>query len=163
MQAIRQKAEDGNFAAKGHVPCDRNLEKMTDAMKQLIMLEDDLERIERFHSILARYHPNAVLKIFRNVPAFIAAFSTLDSTPDLICLDHDLFPIAPDEPDPGDGRDASAFLISQSIRCPVLIHSSNSMAADSMFVFDARGWLESESDITNRRRLDRSGLVSCGR
>jgi hypothetical protein len=61
--------------------------------------------------------------------------------PDLICLDHDLFVDSPDDPDPGDGRDVSNFLITQEAQCPVLIHSTNAHAADSMlFSMRDAGW-----------------------
>jgi hypothetical protein len=66
---------------------------------------------------------------------------TLNDTPDLICLDHDLFTDSPDEPDPGDGRDVAAFLITRLAKCPALIHSTNAHAADSMmFSMRDAGW-----------------------
>ncbi len=105
------------------------------------MLEDDLERIQRFRAILARHHPNAVLNVLRTAPEFIGAYWALTEAPDLICLDHDLFTDSPDEPDPGDGRDASNFLITQMAKSPVLIHSTNAVAADSMlYSMRDAGW-----------------------
>ena len=48
---------------------------------------------------------------------------------------------ADDEPDPGDGRDVAEFLAGQTPCCPVLIHSTNGPAADSMyFTLDDAGW-----------------------
>jgi len=110
-------------------------------MKLVLILEDDLERIQRFRSTLERYHPSAVVKIARSVSEFINTYLSLESSPDLISLDHDLFPDSPDDPDPGDGRDAAKFLITQGTKVPVLIHSSNNFAADSM-LFSMRdvGW-----------------------
>ncbi len=110
-------------------------------MNLLIMLEDDLDRIERFRAIIARHHPQATLNVSRTAPAFIAAYSRLTEIPDLICLDHDLFTDTPDEPDPGDGRDVSSFLVMQPPRSPTLIHSTNSIAADSMmYSMRDAGW-----------------------
>ena len=110
-------------------------------MKLLVMLEDDLERIERFRAVVAKHHPQATWNISRTAPAFIAAYSQLTDKPDLICLDHDLFTDTPDEPDPGDGRDVSSFLITQPPRSPAMIHSTNNVAADSMmFSMRDAGW-----------------------
>jgi len=110
-------------------------------MKLLLMLEDDHDRIRRFRAIVARHHPDAVLKIARTAPDFETEYWSLNDTPDLICLDHDLFTDSPDEPDPGDGRDVSAFLITRLAKCPALIHSTNAHAADSMmFAMRDAGW-----------------------
>lgn len=96
------------------------------------MLEDDLERIARFRAVLDRHHPTATLDVFRTAPDFIIGYSRLDRVPDLICLDHDLFTDSPEDPEPGDGRDVAAFLVTQVPNAPALIHSTNASAADSM-------------------------------
>ena len=100
-------------------------------MKLLYMLEDDHDRIRRFQAIVSRRHPHAEIRNSRTAPQFIAAWQCRTATPDLICLDHDLFTDSPTEPDPGDGRDVSQFLVSQPAVCPALIHSTNAIAADS--------------------------------
>ncbi len=105
------------------------------------MLEDDIERISRFRTVVGHHHPAAVLKIARTAPDFIAEYWSLDATPDLICLDHDLFTDSPDDPDPGDGREVSQFLITQLPKCAALIHSTNAVAADAMmFSMRDAGW-----------------------
>ena len=110
-------------------------------MKLLLMLEDDLDRIRRFRAIVDHHYPDAVLKIARTVADFKAAYWSLTENPDLICLDHDLFTDTPDDPDPGDGRDISNFLITRLPKCPALIHSSNDVAADSMlYSMRDAGW-----------------------
>lgn len=110
-------------------------------MKLLLMLEDDHDRILRFRAVVARHYPNAILKIARTAADFKSEYWSLTETPDLICLDHDLFTDTPDEPDPGDGRDVSDFLITRLAKCPALIHSSNAHAADSMmFSMRDAGW-----------------------
>ena len=79
-------------------------------MRFLFMLEDDLDRIQRFKAILAKRHPGSQVEIHRTAHSFIAAYKLLAATPCLICLDHDLFVDSPNDPDPGDGRDVSEFL-----------------------------------------------------
>lgn len=98
-------------------------------MMNFIMLEDDLERIERFQSVL---RPQHCLDVSRTAWGFIDLYQRRTETVDLICLDHDLFTDSPDDPDPGDGRDVSRFLATEPPLAPVLIHSTNADAADSM-------------------------------
>jgi hypothetical protein len=98
----------------------------------LLMLEDDHDRICRFRAIVARYHPDAVLKMARAAPDFETESWSLNDTLDLSCLDQDVFSDSPDEPELGDGRDVSAFLITGLAKCPARIHSTNAHAADSM-------------------------------
>ncbi|QDT01766.1 hypothetical protein K227x_01340 [Rubripirellula lacrimiformis] len=105
------------------------------------MLEDDLDRISRFRAILALHHPAATLDVHRTAPDFIDAYSRLNRVPDLICLDHDLFTDSPDDPDPGDGRDVAAFLVTREPTTSTLIHSTNAAAADSMlYSMREHGW-----------------------
>lgn len=98
----------------------------------LAMLEDDAERLLRFRAILALKLPRVTLHTWPTAYDFIREFPRLESPARLISLDHDLFPINPGDPDPGDGRQVAAFLAARSPCCPVLIHSSNAWAADSM-------------------------------
>lgn len=106
-----------------------------------LMLEDDLDRIDRFNSIVARHHRPISLSIERTAPSFINRYQELAVIPDLICLDHDLMPDCEGDPDPGDGRDVSRFLTTRLASSPVLIHSTNSAAADSMmFSMREHGW-----------------------
>lgn len=110
-------------------------------MVLIVMLEDDRERIERFTAILARRGENARLLVTRTAHEFIAAYLALTHSPHLIALDHDLFTDSPSEPDPGDGRDVAAFLAAQTPVCPVLIHTTNAPAGDSMlFTLREHGW-----------------------
>ncbi|MEO1527374.1 MAG: cyclic-phosphate processing receiver domain-containing protein [Planctomycetota bacterium] len=105
---------------------------------KLILLEDDLQRIDRFKAILGQNHQ---LVIARTAWAFIERYPTASDQADLICLDHDLFTDSPDEPDPGDGRDVAGYLATQTPLCPALIHSTNAPAADSMmFTLRDAGW-----------------------
>ena len=63
----------------------------------------------------------------------------------LICLDHDLGAnriVNGNLQDPGTGRDVADFLSGEEPCCPVLIHSSNAMAAPGMMmVLEDAGWI----------------------
>lgn len=110
-------------------------------MTLLVMLEDDLERIERFTAVLSQRVENLEPSVSRTSHQFIAAYVELTQKPHLIALDHDLFTDSPNEPDPGDGRDVAAFLAMQTAVCPVLIHTTNAPAGDSMlFTLREHGW-----------------------
>jgi hypothetical protein len=105
------------------------------------MLEDDRERIARFSAILARHSSKYCLLHWRTAQDFIDNYSALPCPPRLIALDHDLFVDDEGDPDPGDGRVVAAFLATQIPISPILIHSSNSIAADSMlFALRDSGW-----------------------
>ncbi len=110
-------------------------------MRYLFMLEDDHDCARRFRAITNAHYPSTQIEIHRTAPAFIDAYASIRRTPCMICLDHDLFVDSPDDPDPGDGRDVSAFLCTQEPICPALIHSTNAPAADSMmFSMRDAGW-----------------------
>lgn len=105
----------------------------------LIMLEDDQERIARFKLVLA--NTGLTLAYSRTAQDFIRQYLTLGEVPKLIALDHDLFTDNENDPDPGDGRDVAAFLATQPTIAPILIHSTNAVAADSMlFTLADAGW-----------------------
>jgi hypothetical protein len=105
------------------------------------MLEDDLDRIGRFTSVVVAHRPSISLVISRTAPSFISRHTELNVIPELICLDHDLMPDSTDDPDPGDGRDVASYLWTHFPTSPVLIHSTNSVAADSMkFSLIDHGW-----------------------
>jgi hypothetical protein len=105
----------------------------------LLMLEDARDRIERFDRVLAS--ASIELVFHRTSHAFIRAYHSLDFVPDLIALDHDLFVDDDGDPDPGDGRDVAQFLASRKPKAPILIHSTNAIAADSMlYTLQDAGW-----------------------
>lgn len=105
----------------------------------LFMLEDDRDRIDRFTRILSG--ASIQLLHYRTATDFIQAYGTLQIAPTLIALDHDLFVDHHDDPDPGDGRDVASFLARKKPIAPVLIHSTNAVAADSMlYTLHETGW-----------------------
>ena len=106
----------------------------------VLMLEDDDDRIERFREVIARDNAFGGVGVAKTAYDFIANLNYADGT-DLIALDHDLFPETDDSPDPGDGRDVAEALAKMPPFCPVLIHSTNAPAADSMmFTLRDAGW-----------------------
>ena len=105
----------------------------------LLMLEDDRDRIERFACVLGSVAIQ--LTYFRTAHDFIRAYESLTIVPKLISLDHDLFVDHDNDPDPGDGRDVAKFLALHKPISPILIHSTNAIAADSMlFTLQDAGW-----------------------
>ncbi len=100
----------------------------------ILMLEDDHDRIIRFNAIFTQHDDETQLIIRRTAPGFIETHAQLQSTPMLIALDHDLFTDNADDPDPGDGRDVAKHLADCQPVCPVLIHSTNRPAAESMLL-----------------------------
>ena len=117
------------------------LKVVSDQSRTILMLEDETERLVRFEDVLRSVVPSVNLRHWRTAAGFIDGYCGFESTPLLICLDHDLFVHSADEPDPGDGRDVTEFLASQQPCCHVVIHSSNAPAADSMhFTLVDAGW-----------------------
>lgn len=113
----------------------------TEQTSLVFMLEDDHDRISRFAAVLSSHRSGLRFVHWRTSQAFIKSFASLPDPPKLIALDHDLFVDDPSDPDPGDGRDVAAYLAKQKPIAPILIHSSNSIAADSMlFTLRDSGW-----------------------
>ncbi|MFY9223893.1 MAG: cyclic-phosphate processing receiver domain-containing protein [Blastocatellia bacterium] len=96
---------------------------------------------------------------FDNAPEMINWLEKNLEIVNLICLDHDLGPNRQKDGeifDPGDGRDVVNFLISKFPKCPVIVHTSNYLAAPSMisaletsswvvyriFPFDNTSWID---------------------
>ncbi len=111
---------------------------MQDDRPLIVMLEDDHDRIARFSAVLSNGYR---FLFWRTAHDFIANFPQIP-TPQLIALDHDLFIDHPGDPDPGDGRDVSRYLSTVPPVAPVLIHSTNSLAAESMlYQLRESGWV----------------------
>jgi ADP-ribosylglycohydrolase len=103
------------------------------ALKTILMLEDNDERIVAFQTVVAALGEGFELKIWRDAPAMIAECDVFFPTAALISLDHDLNPLPGATVDPGTGVDVARFLGDFMPACPVLIHSSNTDFAYSMF------------------------------
>ena len=111
---------------------------------RIAILDDDERRClaMREHALLVA--PGSELHFFDNAPDMIEWFKAELSDIDLISLDHDLGPNRERDGkvfDPGTGRDVVDYLCSCRPVCPVLIHSSNSTAAQGMhFALEDAGW-----------------------
>jgi hypothetical protein len=103
----------------------------------LLMLEDDVERVNRFKEVVRAIDPNLQLMIWRNAKVMVHEIGTYLPNAKLISLDHDLEPDK-DGSDPGDGLEVVKFLVSQPVIRPVIIHSSNS---------DRSIWMEGEFEL----------------
>jgi CheY-like chemotaxis protein len=75
--------------------------------RTVLILEDDLSRIDGFKSVLSRFGPGYEMKFWRNAKEMIKELDGYIQTAALISLDHDLSPIEPGEQDPGDGLDVA--------------------------------------------------------
>jgi hypothetical protein len=113
-------------------------------MKKLLILEDDERRCEAMRECL-RGRIHTIEAVFFDDAHEMCAY--LQSNPYcavIIALDHDLVmkPVPNGKShDPGTGRDVASFLANQVPSCPVIIHSTNSAAADGMqFLLQDSGW-----------------------
>ena len=122
----------------------------------IAILEDSAERQQAMQAALADALPDATCVFFDSAHAIIKWLKTNLGSVSLISLDHDLdFLTGPEGKliDPGDGRDVARTLAAQKPCCPVIVHTSNSVAASSMmFTLQDAGWQAErvlpEADLT---------------
>jgi hypothetical protein len=114
---------------------------------KIIILEDNPDRIEEMTRCIKDYFSKCHLVIFDNAPDFICWLQDHLEEVNLICLDHDLGPNRKRDGevfDPGTGRDVADYLATRTPACPVLIHTTNSLAAPGMeMVLEDAGWAHS--------------------
>ena len=135
----------------------------------LLLLEDEVERLERFTAVMRSLAPEMSIRVWRDAHAMIDEAGPLLTSAALLSLDHDLFP-EPGGPDPGDGYMVAQWLTTQSAVKPVIIHSSNGERSTWMAgAFDLAGWkhwrvaplgddwIESDWRRLVRRLLNRQG------
>ncbi len=110
----------------------------------IAILEDDERRSLAMREQLASIAAGADINFFDNAPDMIEWLHGNLASVSLVCLDHDLGPNRERDGeafDPGTGRDVVDYLCSCQPVCPVLIHSSNSPAAQGMqFALEDTGW-----------------------
>ena len=110
----------------------------------IAILDDQPERITQMRGVLAERLPEHRTVEFDNAPDMIAWLDDRLSNCSLICLDHDLGSerrLAGGLFDPGTGRDVADYLAVHSPTCPVLIHTTNSLAVPGMeLVLSDAGW-----------------------
>jgi hypothetical protein len=94
-------------------------------MQCILILEDDLNRTNRFRETLRRIAPELTLICWQSARKMIREMAPHLSNPQLISLDHDLYPPVGESEDPGDGLEVAKALAASNLQCPVIIHSSN--------------------------------------
>jgi hypothetical protein len=110
----------------------------------IAILDDESDRLRAMSRLLARRLPGFVVRFFDNAPDMVLWLKEHLRSCALLSLDHDLGPNRVrdgEEFDPGIGRDVVDFLATCIPACPVVIHSTNSLAAPGMQdVLETAGW-----------------------
>ena len=110
----------------------------------IVILDDEPHRIDEMKRCLTGNQLGDNVVIFDNAPKMIAWLGQFASHAALICLDHDLGPnrtIDGRPFDPGIGRDVANYLGTIKPVCPVIVHTTNSLAAPGMkMVLDDAEW-----------------------
>jgi hypothetical protein len=110
----------------------------------IVLLDDDPDRIREMIRCLSDRLVVSQILTFDNAPDLIA-WAKLDiAEAELICLDHDLGPNRSRNGqvfDPGTGRDVANFLGATKPVCPIVLHTTNRLAAPGMaLVLEDAGW-----------------------
>src|SRR5258706_8997163 len=104
------------------------------------ILDDDPRRMCEFKRVLGEKLPDAEIVSFDHAPGMIDWLGDGLARAVLVSLDHDLG-AARDGFEPGTGREVADAIASQPASCPVIVHSSNSTAAQGMvFALEGAGW-----------------------
>lgn len=102
-------------------------------MALIAILEDDDGRREAMLGCLDGGHE---VVVFPRAAAMIAFLETRLGECAVVSLDHDLL-----GDDPGTGMDVATFLAARAPGCPVIVHTSNYLAAPGMiYVLENAGW-----------------------
>jgi hypothetical protein len=109
--------------------------------QSIVVLEDNTERIAVMEDCLADKFPFFERQFFRTAPAANAWLRENGATVACISLDHDLEPMSPGDADPGTGRMVADLLAGFRPTCPIILHTTNRLAADGMeLVLADSGW-----------------------
>jgi hypothetical protein len=110
----------------------------------IAILEDDPRRVRTMRRLLGRAFPGFAVVVSDNAPDLIEWLRANLTGVALIALDHDLGPERERDGcrfDPGTGRDVADYLATVPPSCPVMIHTTNSVAAPGMeMVLADAGW-----------------------
>lgn len=134
----------GEILPVGWLPtCDIGIASANMAMK-IAILEDNLDRQAAMRACLADRFYMYDAKFFDEAAQMIEFLKLHLAQTILISLDHDL-EMKPGNNgryiDPGTGRDVADFLATMTPTCPVVIHTTNSSAAEGMkLVLQDSGW-----------------------
>jgi hypothetical protein len=117
---------------------------MTSDATRIVILDDDPDQIAEMKRSLAVHLSEHEVVCFDNAPDTIEWLKSHWDEASLICLDHDLGPNRRRHGeifDPGTGRDVVDYLASRMPTCPVLVHTTNSLAAPGMeLALTDSGW-----------------------
>jgi hypothetical protein len=110
----------------------------------IVILDDEPQRVKEMTRCLAGVTDGLKLVVFDNAPDLIDWLARHLDSAKLICLDHDLGPNRLRDGnvfDPGIGRDVVDYLATRSPVCPVIIHTTNTLAAPGMeLALTDAGW-----------------------
>ena len=113
----------------------------------IAILEDDPDRTFELLACLQNRLPDYKVIVFDDAPEMIRWLAGHLQELRLVCLDHDLGPNRLCDGqllDPGTGRDVADYLARHSPVCPVLLHTTNTLAVPGMeLVLGDAGWLHS--------------------
>lgn len=117
---------------------------MTDDRQIIALLDDEPDRVRAMQPLLRNEFGRFQVVVFENAPDMVAWLAHHHSKIRLVCLDHDLGPNQQRDGvifDPGTGRDVADWLASLSPCCPIIIHTTNYLAAPGMLsVLEEAGW-----------------------
>jgi hypothetical protein len=97
----------------------------------VLILEDDLQRMERFGAVLGGMDRGLRMVVWRSARVMVREVEGYLGRAVLVSLDHDLY-VAAGEEEPGDGVEVARFLAERRVGCPVIVHSSNAEGARRM-------------------------------
>jgi hypothetical protein len=139
------------------MPLNKQPETTAPSRRCVVILDDTAARVTEMRAVLREVLPDFAIVAFNNAPDLIDWLPTGLAEAVLISLDHDLGPTRRRAPgpsgagdsaagpaerfDPGIGRDAADVLALYAPTCPVIVHSSNSLAVPGMLrVLRESGW-----------------------
>lgn len=109
------------------------------------ILDDESDRIRAMVPILNQRFPDLNVVTFENAPDINQWFAENLESCRLICLDHDLGPNQRRDGvvfDPGIGRDVADYLATRNPVCPIIIHTTNTIARPGMIrVLEEAQWI----------------------
>lgn len=107
----------------------------------IILLEDNVDRVNQFTSAVAQLGADYKLRVWRDAARMMSECHGVLADAALISLDHDLNRENEGSSDPGDGVQAAEFFSRLPILCPVILHTSNTERVWSMHnAFRFCGW-----------------------
>lgn len=120
-----------------------------------LILEDNPHRTLSFQHAAETSGFSAPIRIWRIAAQMMQELPELLPGASLLSLDHDLYKLSENDPEPGCGRDVANFLAAQKPTCPVIIHSTNTDAAWGMYnELTMAGWR-----VEIIHHLDESGWI----